>query len=170
MNKIILINGKTPNVETLKDVIKSNPNAIPLFTGMGAKASKTFIQSNKLEIKRYLVINGFKSKTKEEITSLISKKGCKVIAEIGDDILRPTVPTVKKPVEKPSNIFATRKQAKEAADKFELAFLLGTKKSFKDVCNVLGGVYEENKSYRYAYFYYDEGNKYYRIRDINFGF
>lgn len=66
MKQIILVNGKKPNVTTLKTVLSNNPNAKVVFTGMGKVAADNFINSNGLAIPRYAFFKGVSKKTKKD--------------------------------------------------------------------------------------------------------
>jgi hypothetical protein len=161
MKEIILVNGKTPNVSTLKDVIKSNPNAKIGFTGMGNNSILKFLKENNIENKNCLYYKGFSKKTKEEKIDAITKKGFEIIAEVGtDDII------IKKEVKKVP-YFETEAEAKKVASKLSIQLgndLFMSFNYFSKLVKDLGGVPSQRGGLYYARLYFNEGKNYIRVR------
>ena len=164
MKQIILVNGKKPNVTTLKTVLSNNPNAKVVFTGMGKVAADNFINSNGLAIPRYAFFKGLSKKTKEEKIDIISKKGFEIVAEVGTDDSVQT--EIKKEVKKVP-YFETEAEAEKVALKLSIQLgndLFMSFDNFSKVVKDLGGVPSQRSGLYYARLYFNKGKNYIRVR------
>lgn len=157
MNKIILVHGKTPNVKTLKDVIKINPNAKIGFTGMGNNSILKFLKENNIENKNYLYYKGFSKKTIEEKIDGITKKGFEIIAEVGtDDIIHTEI---KKEVP----CFDSKYEANKVSAKFLDIVNTNYSVDYVQLAQEMGGETHIRGGKLFARFYYNGGKNYYYV-------
>lgn len=158
MKEIILVNGKKPNVTTLKEIIKSNPNAKIGFTGMGNNSILKFLKENNIENKNYLYYKGFSKNTREEKIDAITKKGFEIVAEVGTDDIE-----IKKEVKKEVPCFDSKYEANKVSAKFSDIISTNYSVDYVQLAQKMGGETHIRGGKLFARFYYNGGKNYYYV-------